>query len=195
MGANFIKIAGIAAILCGFVQPAWASSSSPYAGMQERKIKSLSEDDLKQLRRGAGWGLALPAELNGMPGPAHVLELKDELSLSAKQVEEVQSLFDDMKRQAIPIGEALIKAEQEIEAVFRAGAVNETTLRALLKTAEQARSELRFIHLSQHYKTKDILSDEQVTKYNQLRGYAEDPCANIPAGHDPVMYKKHMGCE
>ena len=48
----------------------------PYAGLEARAIKSLSAADVQELRRGGGWGLALPAELNGVPGPAHLLELK-----------------------------------------------------------------------------------------------------------------------
>jgi hypothetical protein len=43
-------------------------SQTPYAGLQNRAIKSLSDNDIKELRRGGGWGLALAAELNGMPG-------------------------------------------------------------------------------------------------------------------------------
>ena len=54
------------------------SPQTPYAGMQNRAVKSLSDNDIKELRRGGGWGLALAAELNGMPGPAHLLELKDQ---------------------------------------------------------------------------------------------------------------------
>jgi hypothetical protein len=42
---------------------------TPYAGMQNRAIKSLSDNDINELRRGGGWGLALAAELNGMPAP------------------------------------------------------------------------------------------------------------------------------
>ena len=38
-------------------------------------IKSLSQDDQSALLAGRGMGLARPAELNGYPGPAHVLEL------------------------------------------------------------------------------------------------------------------------
>ncbi len=189
-----VKIIGVTLVLSGYLQPVSASSLSPYAGMETREIKSLSQDDLDQLRRGAGWGLALPAELNGMPGPAHVLELKEDLSLTVRQAESVQALFDQMKKDAITVGERLIEAEKQIESVFASGIVDEKTLYSLLNTAEQARSELRFIHLSQHYKTTDILTDEQVSRYNQLRGYKEDPCANIPAGHNPEMYKKHMGC-
>jgi hypothetical protein len=163
--------------------------------MQSRTIKSLSESDVKELRRGGGWGLAMAAELNGMPGPAHLLELKDQIPLTPDQVGKTQALFDDMRKAAIPAGERLIAAEAALEAAFADGAVNEASLRRLLIEAESARTELRFIHLSQHYKTVQFLKPEQIKKYNILRGYADDPCKNIPAGHNPEMYRRHMGCK
>lgn len=167
---------------------------TPYAGMQNRAIKSLSDNDLHELRRGGGWGLALAAELNGMPGPAHLLELKDKIPLAPDQVAKSQALLDEMRKAAIPTGERLIAAEKALEAAFAAGKVDETSLRRLLADAESARTELRFIHLSQHDKTVQFLKPEQIKRYNILRGYAEDPCKNIPAGHNPEMYKRHMGC-
>lgn len=177
---------------------AWAqhdhAGHSPYAGMQGRDIKSLSDADMKELRRGGGWGLALPAELNGVPGPAHLLELKDEIPLSPDQVEKVQALFEDMKKAAIPTGERLIAAEAALEAAFAERTVEETLLRRLLAEAEAARTELRFIHLSQHYKTAQLLTPDQIERYNVLRGYVDDPCANIPEGHDPERYRRHLGC-
>ena len=46
-----------------------------------------------------------------------------------------------------------------------------------------------------------LLKPEQVASYNALRGYsapggpkAANPCDNVPAGHDPQMYRRHMGC-
>jgi hypothetical protein len=39
-------------------------------------------------------GLALAAELNGYPGPIHVLQLSDKLGLTPEQKARVQSLFD-----------------------------------------------------------------------------------------------------
>jgi len=171
------------------------AAHSPYAGMQSRAIKSLSDADIEELRRGGGWGLALPAELNGAPGPAHLLELRDEIPLSAEQVQKVQGLFDDMRTEAIPIGERLIAAEAAIEEAFASGTVQEASLRRLLTEAESARTELRFIHLSQHYKTLEFLSPEQIVRYNVIRGYADDPCANVPEGHNPEMYRRHMGCD
>ena len=169
-------------------------SHMPYAGMQNRAIKSLSDNDIKELRRGGGWGLALAAELNGMPGPAHLLELKDQIPLTQEQVTQTQALFDDMRKAAISTGERLIAAETAVEAAFAKGAVDEVVLRRLLTEAESARAELRFIHLSQHYKTVQYLKPEQIKRYNVLRGYAEDPCKSVPAGHNPDMYRRHMGC-
>lgn len=170
------------------------AAQTPYAGMQNRAIKSLSDNDINELRRGGGWGLALAAELNGMPGPSHLLELKDKIPLTPDQVDKTQVLLDEMRKAAIPAGERLIAAEKALEAAFASGKVDESSLRRLLADAESARSELRFIHLSQHYKTVLFLKPEQIKRYNILRGYADDPCKNIPAGHNPEIYKRHMGC-
>lgn len=68
--------------------------ASPCAGLEIRTIKSLSATDLEELRRGSAWGLALVAELNGVPGPAHLLELRDEVALSADQVVAIKAIFD-----------------------------------------------------------------------------------------------------
>ena len=62
-----------------------AVAQSPYAGMQTRTIKSLSNEQIADLKAGRGMGLALAAELNGYPGPIHLLELSEKLELSADQ--------------------------------------------------------------------------------------------------------------
>ena len=54
---------------------------SSYAGQEKRLIKSLSKYDIQQLRSGKGWGLAKAAELNGMPGPSHILQMKSKIGL------------------------------------------------------------------------------------------------------------------
>jgi predicted RNA methylase len=71
-----------------------AQAQTPYAGMQTRPIKALSEQQVADLGAGRGMGLALAAELNGYPGPSHVLELADKLELSAEQRANMQRLFD-----------------------------------------------------------------------------------------------------
>src|SRR5262245_40334747 len=95
--------ASIALVLA--TAPAAAQSHQPYAGLESRPIKALSAQQIADLRAGRGMGLALAAELNGYPGPAHVLELADRLALSDEQRAKVQALFDAMKSEAVPLGE------------------------------------------------------------------------------------------
>jgi len=171
------------------------SGHSAYAGQQDRAIKSLSQEDIKELERGGGWGLAKAAELNGMPGPAHLLELNDKVGLASEQVSRIESLFSEMQAQAIAEGARLIEAEARLEAAFRDRTVDEASLRHMLAEIESSRSQLRFIHLSAHLSTPAILSEDQIDRYNSLRGYGADPCGSVPEGHDPAMWRKHNGCE
>ncbi len=172
-------------------QPA---NSAPYAGFQNREVKSLSEQDITELRRGGGWGLALPAELSGRPGPAHLLELQAELSLSVQQVSEIEAIYENMRAEAIIVGERLIEAEAELSAAFEAPDLEHERLRQLVEATAAVRSELRFIHLSRHLLTPDLLTTEQIKQYAAARGYADDPGASAPDGHDPDMWRRHNGC-
>jgi Spy/CpxP family protein refolding chaperone len=146
-------------------------TTSPYAEETGRQIKSLSEADIDELMRGGGWGLAKPAELNGYPGPSHLLSMKDEIGLTEEQVGRVQSIFDDMQRRAIQEGQTFVAAERGLDAVFKDRSVAESQLPALIDNAEESRSRLRMIHLSAHLEVTAILTAEQIAKYNELRGY------------------------
>ena len=166
----------------------------PYKGFEAREITSLSDQDIEDLQQGSGWGLALPAELNGFPGPAHVLELADELGLSADQKQQVTVIFEAMRVDAIAKGEALIDAERKLDQSFRSGSVQATQLKRLIEDAEAARAELRYVHLSRHLMTMELMDADQVTAYAVLRGYNADPCASVPDGHDAAMWRRHNGC-
>lgn len=186
--------AGPTMLLPAAATPETASDQSPYAGLETRDIKSISEQDIADLRRGAGWGLALAAELNGVPGSAHLLELKDEIGLTEDQVSAIEAIFAAMQAEARAAGARLIAAEQAIEAAFRTGDLTEEVLRSLIADAETARADLRFIHLSRHLETPPLLMDEQIARYNRLRGYAADPCASVPEGHDAEQLRRHNNC-
>lgn len=192
---RFLATALVCAVpLAALAQGHGPGAHSPYSGLESREIKSLSADDLEELRRGGGWRLALPAELNGVPGPAHLLELKDALGLSAEQVEAIEEIFAAMQAEARTAGERLIAAEKALEDAFRAGGLDRDELRELVEEAEDARAELRFIHFSRHLETPPILTAEQIRRYNRLRGYEADPCESVPEGHDPAMWRRHNGC-
>lgn len=172
------------------------NGNSAYAGQQTRAVKSLSGDDLKQIKAGKGWGLAKMAELNGYPGPSHVLELAEELDLNEEQIQKTQQLFSTMEHDAIIKGEAFIAAEKEIEQAFQTGEVDEVKLKKLVLKSAEKRGELRLVHLKAHLAMMQILNEGQIQAYNKLRGYSKisDPCENIPEGHNAEMWKKHNGC-
>src|SRR5262249_55422706 len=62
-----------------------AQTVSPYAGQEQRAIKALSDEEIRDLLEARGMGLAKAAELNSYPGPLHVLQLANELGLSDAQ--------------------------------------------------------------------------------------------------------------
>ncbi|TNC63130.1 hypothetical protein FHG71_19770 [Rubellimicrobium roseum] len=145
--------------------------------MEAREIKSLSGEDIEALREGRGWGLALAAELNGMPGPAHLLELKDELGLSEDQVRAIEAIHAEMRAEAIAAGERFMAAEAALDTAFAAGDLDEERLWHLIDAAEAARGDLRFVHLSRHLSTPPLLTRNQIRLYSELRGYGSGACS------------------
>lgn len=144
---------------------------SPYAGMERRAVKALSDQQISDLKAGRGMGLALPAELNGYPGPLHVLELGDKLDLTADQRAKVQGLFDAMKAETMPIGERIIAGETELDRLFAEKRITPENLKASTASIAATQGELRAAHLRYHLSTLEVLNSHQVQLYGKLRGY------------------------
>jgi hypothetical protein len=143
----------------------------PYAGLEQRTIKALNDQQLSDLREGRGMGLALAAELNGYPGPLHVLELADQLELSTDVRERVRQLYDAMRTEAIPAGEALIAHEAALDRAFAERSISPSTLALLTWQIGETQGRLRAIHLKYHLTTAVLLSADQRHRYAELRGY------------------------
>src|SRR5947208_7614031 len=124
-----------------------ANAQTPYAGMQTRSIKALSEQKVADLSAGRGMGLALAAELNGYPGPVHVLELVDKLNLSADQRASVQRLFDSMKAEALPLGAKLLEQEADLDKQFATHTVTPDSLKGSTAAVAATPGELSGKHL------------------------------------------------
>ncbi len=169
--------------------------TSAYAGEENREIKSLSQDDIEQLKGGKGWGLAKAAELNGVPGPSHVLDMSEEIGLSADQRSKIEVVFAGMQTKAIHTGTKMIEKEKELNQAFASGQIQPSKLKLLTSELGELRGELTFIHLEAHLQTAEILTQEQIVTYNKLRGYDSiNPCAEVPEGHNPEMWKQHNNC-
>jgi hypothetical protein len=154
-----------------------AQSQSPYAGQQQREIKALSADARRGLLEGAGLGYAMAAELNGWPGPLHALELKDELGLSAVQVRRMEALRREMKAEAVPLGEALVAAERDLDSLFATGAPTPDEVAAATARIAGIEGRLRAAHLVAHLRAAPVLTSHQTMLYARARGYSD------PQGH------------
>lgn len=157
-----------------------APMQTPYAGMQQRAIKSLSDQEIADLRAGRGMGLALAAELNGYPGPLHALELANQLGLSPDQRSRTAAALAAMKEVTTVIGQEVIAGETELDRLFSGRKVTPENLASAVMRIARAQGQLRAAHLGYHLQMMTILTPEQVTTHARLRGYAPglpDPAA------------------
>src|SRR5215470_14068846 len=148
----------------------------PYAGQQARPIKALSDEEAAALRNGEGIGMAKAAELNGYPGPKHVLDLARRLQLTDAQRRGVQAIFDRMSAAAKPLGGELIAQEQALDQLFAKGDITPDRLTAATAAIAELQGRLRAVHLTAHLETRALLNADQIARYQQLRGYG-----NLPA--------------
>jgi len=151
---------------------ALAQSHQPYAGLERRPIKALSEQQVADLKAGRGMGLALPAELNGYPGPMHVLEHADALQLTTEQRERTKALIESMKAEAVPMGERLIEQEAQLDRLFATRQITPASLTASTTAIGSTQARLREAHLKYHLAMMAVLTPDQIETYRSLRGYA-----------------------
>ena len=149
-----------------------AEPERPYAGWQQRGVASLSEHDIQELLDGAGHGYALSAELNGHPGPAHVLELAAELELDDGQRDDIQAIHSEMNAAGRDLGEQFVAAEFALDEAFRAG-TDASELLELTERSAAMEARLRATHLQAHLDTTALLDADQIRRYDHLRGYAD----------------------
>lgn len=150
-----------------------APTQQPYAGQQERSIKSLSAQEQQDWLDGKGLGLAKAAELNGYPGPMHVLEHASALSLSAAQQEASHKLMTAHKAEVRALGHHLVAAEQALDEAFRRGGARDQEVERLTQEIGVLQARIRAGHLRTHIAQTALLRPEQIARYQQLRGYSK----------------------
>jgi hypothetical protein len=157
------------------------AGKSSYAGLQTRDVKALSPEQVADLLEGKGMGASLPAELNGVPGPLHVLQLAEQLAVTPDQKAALERITADMKAQAQALGGQVIAAEAELDRGFKTGAIDEEGIADATARIAALQGDLRAVHLTAHLKTRRLLSADQVLAYNRARGYV--PADGPPHRH------------
>ena len=148
-----------------------ASAASPYAGEQTREIKALSKSDVNNLMGGAGMGFAKAAELNGYPGPMHVLELARSMRVTDEQRVATEKLLKEHKREARELGAQIVALERQLDASFASKSISDPKLATLTNDIASLQGKLRNAHLQTHLRQTALLQPDQVVAYQSLRGY------------------------
>ena len=162
-------------VACLVALPVFASTvvaqESPYVTVEGRLIKALSAEEVDGYLEGRGMGFALAAELNGYPGPRHVLELADSLGLDAPRRDSVRAVFDRMHAEAVRLGTGIVAAEAALDSAFAQRRIAAHELSDRLARIASLRGELRYVHLAAHLEVTALLSDHERYEYQRLRGY------------------------
>lgn len=178
-----------AALILLLLPAAAPARTSPYAGQETRPIKALSAEDVDGLLQGKGMALAKAAELNGYPGPAHALDLATELKLDAGQVAALKDIQSRMADAAKRLGAAIVEGERALDRRFAERRIDGGSLAEATAGIARLQGELRAVHLAAHLETRAALSEEQVARYDALRGYSG--AAGTHGGHG--HHGKHGG--
>src|SRR5690606_20511315 len=165
-----VRRRGVGAGLLLAVVLAAGCASAPSPGTPGTGSRTLSPQEVNGLLAGHGMSMAAAAEINGYPGPQHVLELKEELGLTPDQRFATSRLVGLVLGQARALGQRVVDAEKRLDEDLARGDLRADQVRARLETIATLRSQLRFTHINAHIEQKKILTPEQIRRYYELRG-------------------------
>ena len=175
----------------GFAAAAVIAQTPPYAGQESRSIKSLSDREIADLQAGQGMGMAKAAELNGYPGPAHVLEHAEALALTGDQRAATQALLAGHKAIARRLGAQLLDRERALDQAFAARQIDAAQLTHLTREIGELQARLREEHLRTHLAQTALLQPAQIERYAVARGYASAPGGTVKPESTPSSHGKH----
>ena len=185
MSASATAFRTVVCLLILLAASGGANTQSPYAGQESREIKALSPQDISDYLSGKGMGLAKAAELNGYPGPKHVLELASELHLTPEQQAKTEAVFQRMQARAISLSTELLQEERALDRLFASRSATSEALERSLERIGRLYGEVRQVHLNAHIEQTALLTPDQIETYSRVRGYGVSP------GHDIHEPRRH----
>jgi Spy/CpxP family protein refolding chaperone len=137
-------------------------------------MKALSSAEIQGYLSGSGMGLAKAAELHHYPGPKHVLELAEQLHLTAHQRTQTHAIYALMRQEAIRLGTLLVEEERRLDRLFATQTITEERLQEVTSAIARYQGQLRAVHLRAHLAQRRLLTAQQIQHYDALRGYTSD---------------------
>jgi Spy/CpxP family protein refolding chaperone len=139
-------------------------------GMGGGMLGGVSEQEKEALLKGAGLGAGMIAMMNGYPGPKHVLEMGDELELTAAQRESIGKTYGNVKAESVKLGTELVEKDEALTALFTAGSATTGEVGKLSRDIGELQGRVRAAHLNAHVETFDALTPAQREKLSSMQG-------------------------
>jgi Spy/CpxP family protein refolding chaperone len=141
---------------------------APATNLSTAATSSLSAEEVQQLLDGEGMGLAKAAELNGYPGPKHVLERAAHLALADDQRAKIEGIRERMLAEARRLGKEIVDAERALDDAFRSRSIDRASLAARTEAIGALQARLRAAHLAAHLESVTVLTPAQVKHYYEM---------------------------
>jgi len=139
-------------------------------GMGGGMLGGVSEQEKEALLKGAGLGAGMIAMMNGYPGPKHVLEMGDELELTAEQRESIGTIYGNVKAKSVELGTELVEKDEALAALFTSGSVSTGDVEKLAREIGELQGRVRAEHLNAHVETFDALTPAQREQLSSMQG-------------------------
>lgn len=127
-------------------------------------LSGVSEQEKEMLLKGSGLGAGMIAMMNGYPGPKHVLEMGDELELTAAQRESIGTIYGKVKAESVKLGTELVEKDEALAALFTTGSVSTKDVEKQSREIGELQGRLRAAHLNAHVQTHAELTPAQLAK-------------------------------
>ncbi|MGW8283196.1 MAG: Spy/CpxP family protein refolding chaperone [Gemmatimonadota bacterium] len=138
-------------------------------GMGGGMLGGISAQEKEALLKGSGLGAGMIAMMNGYPGPKHVLEMGDELELTAAQREEIGTIFGEAKASFVELGTTIVEKDEALTALFTSGSATTAQVETLAREIGDLQGQLRAGHLNAHIRTYDALTPAQREKLSSMQ--------------------------
>lgn len=157
-------------VTCFFIVFATTCFAQTSADSLSASAKSLGYEQYKGFYDGVDINnLDRIAILNHYPSPKKVIILKKELALTADQATQITAMNKELARKMKEMGSLIIKNENTLNELFRTKQITDGALIFYANRYGGDIGELRNAMLQTYLKTKDLLTPEQLKKYEELQ--------------------------
>jgi hypothetical protein len=157
-------------IIIAFYCSANAQTATVDSTTKKSTVKTLNSKQYNALLNGDDlYGMAVVAELNHYPNPEKVIKFKKDLDLSPIQLNKLMAINKELHRKKLEMGLIIIRNERTLDSLFHTKKMDNGTLIFYANRYGLYQGELRNAILQACLVTRELLSQQQINKFEALQ--------------------------